>query len=402
MSKKINEVFEEHLKNLVIDKALYDQIHKFRILWTQKDSDYIDFLGGNLTGVHAVRFSSLDEDKFFIDILNVDRDSLRYDLHKAEGIDKNMKVASNVTYLTIYYLMHKFATSKLSTEMKKEALKELYFIFAYKVITSLISYYFKYNVDVGTAKVVYEHLSNRFLIKRLGTWQKVFEYRTKDVLPTDGIHYHRILTCNADNATRMIADLQGKIRGYIKTIFIVLLDVNENNQKIVSTSMLVEDEEGVGIKNVVSVDIGLISYTRSILNKPNDFVNDDLVYLVQGLLPNLAPDKFIETLKYLSTNVQVKPGDPDDFIEVSIVATLNYLRTKDITSDYNKHAYEILNLMKRYWSSSSVKDADIKHIKKYLYDIAGKATGLKTKWLLATITIGVLMYVFIRALYRIK
>lgn len=402
MKKKINQVFEEHLKDLVIDKKLYDELHSFRIKWSQKDSDYIEFLGGNLTGVHPVRFSSLDESKFFVDILNVDQTSLQYDLHQCDGIDKAMKVSSNVVYLTIYYLMHRFATSKLPNELKKEALEELYFIFAYRVITSLISYYFKYSVNISTAKVVYEKLSNRFLIKRLGTWQKVFQYRTKDIMPGTGIHYFRVLTCNADNATRMIADLQGKIRGYIKTIYLVLIDVNANNEKIISSTMLEEDDDGVGIKNTINIDIGLISYIRSVISRPNDFINDDLVYLIQGLLPNLSPDKFVDTLKYISENPQVKPGDPDDFIEVSIVATLTYLRTKNITSDYNKHTYEILNLMKRYWSSSSVKDERIRYTKNYLYNVAGNATGLKTKWLLATISIGVLLYVFLRSLYRIK
>lgn len=401
MARKILDVFEEYFKDIAINKELYEKLHSFRINWTQKDSDYIEFLGGNLTGVHPVRFSSLDESKLFVDILNVDQSNLQYDLHRCEGIDKNMKVASNVVYLTLYYFMHKFTTSKLSKEIKDNAIKELYYIFAYRAITSLISNYFKYNVDMGTAKAVFEKLSNRFLIKRLGTWQKVFEYRTKDVL-SGGIHYTRLLTCTADNATRVMPDLQGKIRGYIKTIFLVLLEVNEHNEKIVSTSMLEEDEDGVGIRNIANMDIGLINYIRSIINRPTDFINDDLVYLVQSLLPNLAPDKFIETLKYISNNIQVKPGDPDDFIEVSIVSTLNYIRTKNITSDYNKHAYEILNLMKRYLSSSSVKDEQIKHIKKYLYNVAMDATKLKTNWLLATISIGVMLYVFLRALYRVK
>ena len=82
--------------------------------------------------------------------------------------------------------------------------------------------------------------------------------------------------------------------------------------------------------------------------------------------------------------------------------SLEYLRTRDIVSDYNKHVYKILILMKNYWSSSSVKGADIKHTKEYLFNIAGTATNVKTKWVLTSIVIGVMLYVFLRGLYKNK
>jgi len=399
----IIEVFEEHLKDLSFDKSLYVNLQRFRLSWAQKSDNYMEFLGGNLTGVHPIRFSSRDDEMLFSDIFKADLANLKYDLHKVPDIDPKRAVTSNPVYLTLFYTMHKFANDKTFKNYTPNDIIEAYYIFAYKVISSLITHYFVYNVDIPTAKAVYERLSNRYLIKKYGTWQKVFDHRAKDVIPK-GLHYDRVLRCDTEDATRAIADMQGRLRDTIKNIFEVLMKVRENNEKIHSTSSISDDDEdGVTtIKDMANGAHTLSVYTRSVINKPNDFINDDLVYLVKSVMNNIDETKFVETLRYISEHVEITPGSKDDFIMVIYNHSLEYLRTRDIVSDYNKHVYKILILMKNYWSSSSVKGADIKHTKEYLFNIAGTATNVKTKWVLTSIAIGIMLYVFLRGLYKNK
>jgi hypothetical protein len=395
MKKDIKDVCGEYLRHLSFDVKLLMEFKKYRLNWAQKNSSHIEFLGSNLTGVHNIRYSSVDEDMLFIDILNVDQNKLRNDLYLVPGINKAHKVASNVTYITLVYLMHMFSQSKLKNDDKSDAIKELYYIFAYKAISSLYTNYFPYPVSESVAKMVYERLSNRYLIKKLGTWQDVLEYRTRDLLH-GGIHYNRILNLNTDNATRIIADMQSRLRENIKEIYNVLVEVNASNERIYSSSMIQTDEEGESTRDITVRPDNYILYINSIIRNENDFINDDLVYLITSIVQNIDKEKFVMTLRELT-----KLHDYT-FVETIIVTTINYMRTKNIINNYEKQTYEILTSMKGYWSSSSVKDKELIRIKKYLYDISSKATKKKTKWLLATITIGILLYIFLRALYKNK
>lgn len=391
---------EAYFKNIVFDKKFYEAVQAYRLAWAQKNPDYIDFLGGNLTGTVPIRFSTVDEDKFFIDLLRVDRSKLEYDYHHLHGINKSFQVSSNVVYLTLVYLMYRTIESKTIDKYKNDLLKELYYIFAYKAISSLITHYFKYNVDESIAKVVYEKLSNRFLLKKLGSWQEVFNYRTKSILP-QGLHYDRLVHLDTENATIIIADMQGRIRELMKNIFSVMMTVINNNEKIYSTSLIEVDDEGESTRSVANSYDKYSRYLKSIINLPNDFINDDLVYLTSHIVNNLDNDRFVETLKYISENYDfiTKHKNAIDFIDISIETTISYIRTKGIITDYHKHALDILKHMKGYWSSSSVKDKEIKQVKEFLNDITYIAIGKKTKWVLASITIAVLLYIFLRSIY---
>lgn len=400
-SRDIKNVMNEHI-NVTNDlTALSNELLKYNLAWIQKGDIYIDFLGSNLFGVHAIRFSENDENMLFTDVLKTDRSLLRSDIYQLKDIDKNRKVTSDETLLTLVFLMHKYATSNLDDNFKNEAIKKLYFIFAFKVISSLYSHYFTYQVDISIAKAVYEKLTTRFLLKKLGSWNEVFEYRAKDVME-GGLHYKRLLKLDTILATKIVSDLQGRLREIVKYMYPVLIKVKEENLKIVSTSIIDEGDEEDGIKdNTTRPDI-YVNYLRSIFNKPTDFLNDDLVYLIKSINPNVDEDKFVDTLKYLSNNVVPKIGEPDDIIENTVQISINYLKSKNIHNNYNEHAYESLKYMKGYWSSSSVKDPVVKTTKEVIYNIAQKATGKKTNWLLASITISVLMYIYLRSIYKNK
>jgi hypothetical protein len=160
--------------------------------------------------------------------------------------------------------------------------------------------------------------------------------------------------------------------------------------------MIQTDEEGESTRDITVRPDNYILYINSIIRNENDFINDDLVYLITSIVQNIDKEKFVMTLRELT-----KLHDYT-FVETIIVTTINYMRTKNIINNYEKQTYEILTSMKGYWSSSSVKDKELIRIKKYLYDISSKATKKKTKWLLATITIGILLYIFLRALYKNK
>ena len=120
--KSVKELFEKNLNpNLKIDKEFFEKLKIFRVSWSQRTEDHIEFLGSNYIGLQPVRFSSQDEDIFFADIVGIDKDTLITDIKYTKGIDTKRKVESNPYYLTTVYLMHRFTTSTLAYQVKVDS-----------------------------------------------------------------------------------------------------------------------------------------------------------------------------------------------------------------------------------------------------------------------------------------
>jgi len=399
--KTIHEYFQDNLpENFKVSKELYVAIRKFRIMWSQKSEEYMEFLGGNTLGVQAIRFSQRDESILFEEILEFDLDKLIQNVKYIKGIDPKWAVAGNPIYLTLVYLMHLFIISKLPNNIRIDAVKELYFIYAYKVMGSLLSHYFKFQTSEAIAKATYEKLSNRYLIKQLDSWQDVFEYRTLDLLPPDGIHYKRLVNLDTDGIVRITNDLQGRIRELVKNIYVIMIEIIEHNDKINSTSAVESNEEGAdSLKDLTTRPDKYINYLHKIVNLP-EFVNNDLIYLVKQYVPTVDEGHLKTSLSYIVNNVKVKQNSKDDFVSISIIHTLNYIQTKGIFTDYTSHTSSIMKYMRGYWSSSSVKHKEVIHIKKYLYNIVKKAINKKTGFVIKSVVISILIYTFVRALYK--
>ena len=65
MYKDLLEVFDKHASHIKFDYELFNNIANNNRRWEQKDNDYIAFLGGDVLGVHPIRYSSIDEEYFF-------------------------------------------------------------------------------------------------------------------------------------------------------------------------------------------------------------------------------------------------------------------------------------------------------------------------------------------------
>lgn len=392
MFKTLKEVFDIHgLTKVDID--IYKKIQVFRIGWTQKAPEYIDFLGSKLTGVHPIRFSTRDEDMFFVDIFNIDQPSLTEDLWATKGIDKNKKVTSNPLYITLVYLMHLTITSREIGKHREDMLRELYFIFGYKVISSLFTHYFKFTVDPSTALAVNERLSNKFIIKKVNNWQELFEYRALDVLPK-GLHYLRLNRLDVDETNRIISDMQGRLRDMLKNIYIILMEVKDSNDRLVSRSNIEMTEDGASIKDNTNRPDRYVNYMLSIIDNPSDFIDDDMIYLLNNSYKNLNSKDIYTTLEFMSDN---NFKDRNKIIENIIISSISYLNIKGIHSDYNKHMLDVIKYLKGYFISSSVRDKVILDTKKELLNLVKKLPVTKVNWNYTGLVTYAIIYIFIRS-----
>lgn len=401
--KDLLEVCDKHMANTLIDINLVRDLKSFRLAWAQKSTEYIEFLGSSLVGVHNVRFSFIDEENLYQNVLHIDRDNLDYDVKRTKGINPAYKVSSNPTFIILTYLMHRLLTSNLNKKDIEDGVRECYYIFAYKVIGSLYSNYFKYPVDEGIAKVVYERMNNKYLLKG-HSWQEVFNYRATDLLPPHGLHYARLLKYDTYEIVRVINDLQGRLREIVKNAYIILAKVTEDNEKIGSSSQLTtigEDGE-IAFRETLNDVAQMVNYTRSLLSKPNDFVKDSLVELLldDRLFPKLKKDILLGTLRFISLKVDMHTKDKLDVIEYIIITTITYLRRRGITANYKDKVYEILIHMKNYWSTTTVTNKAIADVKDYLSEVVTASSGLRTNYVVATYVLAIILYIFLRGVSK--
>lgn len=391
-------VFEKHMPGLKFDTKLYDKISKYRFNWATKNSSRTEFLGGNTMGTTRFVYTDSEVEDLVVTILNVDLNNLRKDIHALDGIDPTRNVTSNPFFLLLMYLMHGFMASQyLKTDLKEKAVTEIYYIFAYRVVSSLFVPRFRYLLDKETALAATERLSKKFLTKQYGTWQNVFTYRAEAIAKKDGLHHDRIAEFDIDEVQRVVADLQGRLRAMVGNIYAVINEVKEEKEKIAKTSLhdtIGEKETIADIKDRRDI---YVKYIKSIVYKPADFIKSDIVMLVDKLTGSVGNSDLSVMLSFMSENYVTLSPDIDAIIEGTLESFIEYMKRREVSSDYNKDIAKVVIATKNYYSSSKISDQNVEIAKDKLSSIYQKATKKHNKTALAGARIKVMLYVVIRA-----
>lgn len=406
MYKSIQNVIDNEFKYVKIDNNFNNKLLKFINDWKYKaiHNDNSEFLGSNLLGVYSFSFSKYDDDIFFKTILRSSESKMKYAFHNTEGINPQFKVSSNPMYLTLVTLMHMTYNTKLSDKVKQEIVTRLALIMGYKCFGSMYNHFFKIPADIGTAKAAYENLNDKYLIKKYGSWQAVFEYRTLDVLPK-GIFYDKIIDYSSENAVYVINGIQGSYKSMLINLFKVYLETRDRNEKITSTSLVgkignVDEEESI-LEDVTTGEVRYINYVKSRISVDTDFINSDMVYLVTKVIPRCKIEHFNELLSELSKMEYPKDKDKD-FIEKIIVSSFAYLRNKGITSNFNRNANRCLNYLKGYWMAGNIKDPTAREAKAMANELVTTFGSSYDRTLIPSIAIGLLLYIFLIAISGFK
>lgn len=396
MFKSLEELFKHYLKR-DFDLSLYHDIKLFRLNWAQKDNDYIEFLGGNTLGIQAIRFSIKDDEEFVSDTLGIDLNELTFSLCNTKGITKGRAAECNAVFQILIYLMHGFMKSnKLKLKDKQDALNECYYIFAYKKFSSLMFHYFKFPTDESIAKAAYEKMSNKYLIKKLNSWQKVFEYRAKDV-HIGNIHHKRLMDYSTEDAIRVLLDLQTKLNDMFKNVYALIIEVYNNNERIVSDTLVSNLDGEEKLVEIANAPDKHIRYIKSIINSNTDFVKYDLVNLISSQLSKGSTSLFYNFLTIVSS---MDKKILDKIADISILQGIEILATKGIANNYDKHILDVMNILKLHFSNTKNNNRELEKLKTVLEKEFIKNFP-KSKYVAPSASVCVLVYTFVRCLYNV-
>lgn len=394
-------IFETELNGLKFNSALAAKFRQFQHNFVNRNRDHMTFFGGNLIGVEVVRFTDKDFKHFFEEILHVNRDHLASAILQADAINENFKISSDCFNVTCMYVIHGFLSSPfLGIKEREQAALNVALLFNYRCITAFMSYYFRYPTDRKTAEATYAALSQRFLIKKLGSWNAVMLYRAQSIVEQQSIHRQALESFNDDFAiVYAINDSQGRISDLIKNIYAVFTRIHAAGEQIGTVSSVGLDMDG---EEIIRDKVGGLenysSYLLSVVTDPNSFIKEELVRIVCNVIHTTQKQHVVTTLTWISdAMLGPKHKEVEAVIKTVLVYSYHYLLTHDQVLHDRHDVAGLLTKLRGLFISSRSSDEELLALREQGGVIVTEATNVKNENVVAAIRTGVLLYICLRA-----
>jgi hypothetical protein len=332
----IKKKLDELLHLVQYDSNLLKRIALLQEGFVCKNPDHMLFFGGALTGVHTVRFTDSDRDKFFDTIVGLDSSLIEEALYnlqttdeagnKVPVINREHKRGSDVYNLTVIYVLHKLHNSpKLDDNQKHQAKTRMCAMLLYKFLTSLLSHYFKYPADPQIAQYTYEQLSRKFSLKIYGSWGETLWALAEKLTDETSVHLAVLENMDDDHGVeKYINDSQSRVKDMLKNIYAVFARVHSQGNKISSNTTLVEIDGDVVMRDTISSLATYGRYIQRVIPDVNSFIKSELLSVILQLMHTASAKMVISTLELCSLNY-LDSKSTDGKKGVSVEALVNGL-----------------------------------------------------------------------------
>lgn len=396
----IRSIYGEECAHVRADLNLFKKVCEMEARFVNKKEEHIQFFGGNLTGVHVVRFAQDDFDIFFDEILEIDEVVLSERIWSLPDINREYKISSNIFNISCVWLMHLFANSPyLSEEQKLEAQVRVALYLNYRFYTSISFWFFKYPANPETAAATYAQLSNRFLLKACGSWGATLRRRSLDIVSEGSIWHSTIAKLNDDYAVvKMLNDIQGRIKDIVKNIYSVFVHVHQQGTKISTSSTLIETDGELIMRDRVKGPAVYTRYIRGVIPDKNSFVRYELQQLVTNVVPTAPTHYFDQTLAWVSSNFNyLSDRKLESTVELIMEHAFDYLSENRQLLKRKDDIQTVLLKLRGTYTSSRATDAKLMAIKEQVEDVVRVATKSKNGSAIAAVRTAFCLYVVIRA-----
>lgn len=409
MAKSLLEIFTEECGKLVIDKALVERCESFVKSFVSKNRDHINFFGGNLLGVDKVRWTDVEYNHWFDDILAADDIEIKKGIAQIPEIDPEWKRANDPVNLSMLWLCHAFYNSDLPEALKHRGMIAVMELMQFKFISSLLSHYFPYPADRHTAQTAYTALTKKFDLKMAGDWRRFFHDRAENTITPKSIHYRTIERYdNIKDIIYMVTDIQGRLRAVVKNMAAVFYEIKDSGNIITSSGMLGMDADGLYLKDKQSTFIKYRKYIYGLLGDPKSFIKSDLLAIISKKNPTANPSLVETTLKWMSDNVdnkqlELKGADgvmlTDNylkrFIDETLIHCFGFVISKRIKLN---DLPSLLDKLRSVYMASRTTDVSVLDIRLYGDQLVRAATKLPPARVVSPERTSLALYVVLRAL----
>lgn len=349
-------VFDKYFDHLKFNKELAVRIYNFQLQYLNSNKDYLDFYGSNLLGVHKIRFKVNDYNTFMYDVLQVDIEALDKDLDHVPTVMKINKVTSDLFNLSCVYLIHRFMTSnELNEKDKQRVCYDIASLFVMRCFAAYISDYFTYPAEERIVKIAYSNLSGNSLIKKLGNWYKVVDYRANAMIDKHGIHYKTLKTLNEDKVAYVISDTKDRVKDLIKNYYREIVKVSKSGDILGTIGSMAIDGEGVNslVDRVNNVETKSLELKNLIAN--GNFNNNDYIYLICSMNKNTNTKNVSQVVMWMMENYMSNNSIINNFID-KVTEYTYYLINNKIRANVRKDISKLIVELKYLYISNRVED----------------------------------------------
>lgn len=403
MAKTLKEVFREHTSSVKITPELIKDLRIFESQFVNKNEDHIAYFGGNLLGVHPMRFKVTDYNTWFDEVLVIDDMALQEDIYNLPSVNPAYKVAPNVFNLSCIWLIHAIRTNpSLPEKLKREGELLVALIFQYRLMGSALSRNFPYPADETVAQATYKALSRKFLLKEQGSWKKLFVKRAEELLSDRSIHKKTFLNFSPDDSVLYaVNDNHNRIRQMVKDMTNVFYRIKDSELRVSGSSMVAEQDGEKLVKDVISRERDYVRYIHQTIEERTSFIKDDLVETTLELMSTSSEKHLRESLSYILNNYRGRTAkDIQMLTQELVVYSMNYVQThRDIIPNPKDFQSVILRLRGVFMASKN-KEESIQTIRATAEKLVKLATGTRNPNTLASARTALLIYLLLRTLAK--
>lgn len=400
MKTNMLTVLEKHIR-VKVDRKLLKSILLYIERFTHKNEDHLNFFGGNLLGVYQVKYLNADRMEWLEEILNIsDVVGFQMEIKELPTVESNWVVSLDIDNLSKIYIVHKTLTSNdLSIGDKEKLARSVMNMLQYKLFSSMHSHYFKKGANLGVALAVYEKLDRKSSIKRHGTWAKLIEARSEDILGKTSIWHSTIRTLDDDmDIVKMLNDIQGRLKSILNKLNDSFYELKELDAKITATDKFIKLADGDVIKDTIDKSSIILTNMNSVLENKNDLIKEELLTVIEKTVSSTNVPYLRTTLEYMSENHGSEIGEDIRFIVRGILEyTFHIARSSNLSLE---HVPAIVMRMRGMIKSSRATDKILLDVREKAGYIIENSLGTSSRGTIARVRVPLLLYLVLRGLIK--
>lgn len=393
--KNIKSILDASCSHLKIDDALLKSIHEYRIGFVNRNPDHVAFFGGNLLGVHPIRFRNADLNEWYDSVLGIDDIEVRSQILKLPTINPEWVRGTDVMNLSCLWLVHRFATSSLSAAKKHQGMIDALMVLHYKFITSLMAHYFPYPADKSVALATYAALTKKYALKVYGSWNAMLIARCEDIVSRSSIHLKTINTFNDDGKIQyLVTDTQGRLRSIIKKMRGVFETIRQQDAKIHTTKMTGMDMEGKQIlKDLTRNYTPFKRYLHEIASDAQRLIKPELVSVIADAMYTMPPEMLIEVLEYVAKHYGKDKIDIEALLDEIVLHAVEYLSEEQSSFLKTQDFATLITRLRANYMSSRSTDPSLLKIRQQTETLVKAVIKSKNPSVIAAVRTGFALYI---------
>lgn len=397
----IKNVFDTVGRDVTVDQALLKRIHAYQTGFVNYNPDHVAFFGGNLMGVHPMRFRTTDREKWFNDVLYMDELAVIDGIAEVSSIDAAWKRANDVMNLSCIWLLHAIQKApKLTAKEKEQGCLDVLLVLQYKFLGSLMAWYYRFPADEATMQAMYARLNKKYALKRAGSWSNLLHIRAKEIMQPNSIHHRTFMEFNRDkDIIYMVSDIQGRLREIVKSMTAVFYKVRDEGGRIGTNNSVIDIDGTMVLKDKTRNHSTMIRYALTVVSNKNSFVRPELVSIIHDAMPTCPLKALTEALEWMSSNHSGRDQEKiDKLLSETLIHAFGVMMAERNLATHTTDPSALLQRLRGLYTASRMTDSTLLLTRKLSEEIVSMAISTRNAATIAAVRTSVQLYIVLRTL----